>query len=259
MDKKNIEIGGEYAFRDPPKPGVEFQRVKVLELVRSKWRVRWIEPNEGLEDFVKSSSLIVPWKERQPYLRDEQRRLALARQCDRTWRGHNDPTCSAVTTVFDTTGERWIGIDNDGSLYADPEALQRLCDRIGVQVPHDEQYGYTDRFGRVHEPYELGYRLAVAFAQAEPQTVLLDIDTQQRRWEIDARDPANSYLVDLLRDFRAEFAIIRQWAGHDKAVAMREAEIERLTGLVRQAIWKLRSEQSGESVATWLERNIARH
>jgi len=37
---------------------------------------------------------------------------------------------------------------------------------------------------------------------------------------------------------------------------MREAEIERLTGLVRQAIWKLRSGRSGESVATRLERNL---
>ena len=259
MDKKSIEIGGEYAFRDPPKPGVEFQRVRVLELVRTKWRVRWLDPNEGLEDFVKSANLIVPWKERQPYLRDERRREALARQCERTWRGHNDPTCSAVTTVFDTTGERHIGIDNDGSLGADPGALQRLCDRIGVPVPHDEQFGYTDRFGKVHEPYELGHKLAIAFAQAEPETVLLDIDTQQRRWEIDARDPANHYLVDLLRDFRAEVAIIRQWAGYDKAVAMREAEIDRLTALVREAMWKLRTPNvDAEAVARWLERNLAR-
>lgn len=164
MDKRSIEIGGEYAFRDPPKPGVEFQHVKVLELVRTKWRVRRIEPNEGLEDFVKSANLIVPWKERRSFLRDEQRRADLARRCAHQWRGSNNPTCSAVSSVLDTTGEHRLGIDNDGSLYADPEALQRLCDRIGVPVPHDEQFGYTDRFGTVHEPYEFGHNLAVAFA-----------------------------------------------------------------------------------------------
>ena len=157
MDKKSIEIGGEYASRDPPKQGVEFQRVKVLELVRTKWRVRWIEPNKGLEDFVKSANLIVPWKQCQPYLRDERRREALARQCDRTWRGHNDPTCSAVTTVFDTTGERHIGIGNDGSLYADPEALQR--NRIGVPSP-------PRRAVRLHGPLRHGARAVRAWPQA---------------------------------------------------------------------------------------------
>ena len=53
MDKKQIEIGKEYALREPVKAGVEFQHVKVLDHVRgSNWRVEWIDPNPGLVDFV---------------------------------------------------------------------------------------------------------------------------------------------------------------------------------------------------------------
>lgn len=88
---------------------------------------------------------------------------------------------------------------------------------------------------------------------------MLDLDAKERRWEIDARDPANHYLVGLLNDYRAEWAIIRQWAGYDQAVAMREEEITRLSGLLRQAMWKLRETGAdAEAIAQWIERSLGR-
>lgn len=72
MLKSEIEIGAEYALREPPKRGVELQRVRVLEQTRSQWKVEWIEPNRGLVDFVKSMNLVAPWRERRALLREEE-------------------------------------------------------------------------------------------------------------------------------------------------------------------------------------------
>jgi hypothetical protein len=46
-------------------------------------------------------------------------------------------------------------------------------------------------------------------------------------------------MVGLLNEYRASWALIRQWAGHDVAVAQREAEIQRLERLVWDAIYAL--------------------
>jgi hypothetical protein len=79
MLRSEVEIGGEYAVREPTRPGVPFQRVRVLERVRAgKWRVEWLEPNPGLVDFVKSTNLIVEWRSRKRFLDNEQRHLTLA-------------------------------------------------------------------------------------------------------------------------------------------------------------------------------------
>lgn len=259
MQKEEIAIGHEYALREPPRPGVEFQRVKVLEQVRTKWRVRWIEPNPGLEDFVKSVNLIVPWKERRALLRDEEAEARLARKCQEQWDGSNGPVSNAVIQVLDMTGEAHLWIDNDGSLGATPDALQRVADRAGVAVPHSETHGYVDRGGRIHEPFDVGLNLARAFAAAEPTTVLLDIEAHQQRLEIDVRDPANHFMLPLLNRYRAEWALVRQWASHDQAVAMREAEIKRLTDILWQAIWKLRRpDEDPERLAMWIERSLRR-
>ena len=63
MRAENIEFGAEYALRDPPKLGVELQRVRVLAQVRKQWKVQWIDPNPGLVDFVRSICLVAPWKD----------------------------------------------------------------------------------------------------------------------------------------------------------------------------------------------------
>ena len=39
-------------------------------------------------------------------------------------------------------------------------------------------------------------------------------------------------MVGLLNEYRASWALIRQWAGHDAAVAEREATIQKLERLV---------------------------
>ena len=97
-----------------------------------------------------------------------------------------------------------------------------------------------DRHGRHHLPWSSALELAEAFARNEPATVLDPIDTQEHEWATEARSPGNSYLIGLLTDYRAAWAIVRQWAGHDAAIAARETRITELEHLLTQTMWDLR-------------------
>ena len=58
--------------------------------------------------------------------------------------------------------------------------------------------------------------------------------------EIEAREVGNAYLVPLLEQSRAVWALVRQWAGFDEVVASREREIERLRRVVSDAVYMLK-------------------
>jgi hypothetical protein len=47
--------------------------------------------------------------------------------------------------------------------------------------------------------------------------------------------------VPLLNEYRAAWALIRQWAGHDAAIAEREARIQQLERLVWDAVYTLQN------------------
>ena len=64
-------------------------------------------------------------------------------------------------------------------------------------------------------------------------------------------------MVPLLNEFRASWALIRQWTGHDPAIAPREAEIETLERLVWDAIYALQR-VGADSEAARLRRAIER-
>src|SRR4051812_43498594 len=80
--------------------------------------------------------------------------------------------------------------------------------------------------------------LARQFSTTEPATVLVGVESTEREW---ARDAARGqeYIVPLLNDYSASWALLRQWAGYDAAVAQREAEIQRLERLVWDAVYAL--------------------
>ncbi len=238
MQKRRIEIGGEYGLREPPRPGVPLQRVKVLELVRSsRWRVEWIEPNPGLVDFVLSPSIVVPWEQRASFLRDEESHERLLRDSKQHWPGHDHPLSGAVDTVLQSTGEV-IRSDNRGIFSCAPDVLERLAMRAGIGVP---TLGYLDRHGVHHFPFSAALDLARSFAAAEPATVLLQADIEQRIENAEARDPGNACILPVLNRHRADRALVRQWAGHDTELALRDAEIERLRTLIRRSVSELQS------------------
>lgn len=209
-------------------------------MVRSgKWRVEWVEPNPGLVDYIRSRDVIVEWGDRRGFLRDERNALALAETVERSgFPGDQHPLDRAVGLVLDASGERSVYV-HKGILHFDPDALERIATRAGTTVP-EHPSGYRDRQGEHHLPWNCALQLAEAFARSEPTTVLTPIDAQEAELSVRSRQPGEQYLVSLLTEYRAAWAIVRQWASHDAAVALREERIRQLEELLTRVLWDLR-------------------
>lgn len=70
----------------------------------------------------------------------------------------------------------------------------------------------------------------------QPAMALTAVEATEGKWAQDVRRGEDN-LVRLLNEYRASWALIRQWAGHDVAIAQREAEIQRLEWLVWDAAY----------------------
>lgn len=91
-------------------------------------------PNPGFPDYVKSPNIIVPWAERQTFLREDSNWETLERACI-DWPDREHPTTRAITQVLDATGELDLWIDNRGGLSGPADCLSRLGERVGFQFP----------------------------------------------------------------------------------------------------------------------------
>jgi hypothetical protein len=87
--------------------------------------------------------------------------------------------------------------------------------------------------------YNTGASIKRSRARVKDPSVLVGVETTESDWARQARRPGEEYIVPLLNEYRASWALIRQWAGHDAAVAQREAEIQRLERLVWDAVYAL--------------------
>jgi hypothetical protein len=117
---------------------------------------------------------------------------------------------------------------------------------------------YTDRKGILHVPFDEAVELGRKFCSAEPATVLVSVESTESEWSQTARRPGGEYIVSLLNEYRAAWALIRQWAGHDAAIAQREAQIQRLERLVWDAVYAL--QKAGlDSEAARLRRALERN
>jgi hypothetical protein len=253
MNQDDIQPGRDYGYRPNPRRHTDLERVNVIERVRRQWKVEWVDPNPGLQDYVKSANLVVPWNDRRPFLRDEQCSDRLLQSSEATWPGPEHPLTEAVDTVFAATGEN-LATGSCGALSVTRDALVRTADRARVDVP-DSPPAFVDRHGTVHLPFDHALALAKAFAAAEPQSVLLQVDAIQREYEAEARDAGNAYIVPLVNRWRAGWALCRQWAGFDQALAERDAEIERLRRIIDDTRYELRRAGNDE-LAARLDRKL---
>jgi hypothetical protein len=239
MQKTEIKVGEEYALRETQKADDPFQHVKILQHVRGKkWRAEWIDPNPGLVDYVESQQLIVRWKGRQAFLRDEDQARRLQEDNKRQGYKEDSPLANVLYEVFEATGEKGLTFYK-GVLSGPPDALERVRERSHFDRTKSSLYTYSDRYGTVHIPYVEALELAKAFCKVEPSAVLVKIESSEREWSQEAAHPGKEYMGDLLNEYRASWAIIRQWAGYDVAIAQREAQIKRLERLVWDAIYAL--------------------
>jgi hypothetical protein len=83
------------------------------------------------------------------------------------------------------------------------------------------------------------------------------VESTERDWTRKA-ERGEDYIVNLLNQYRASWALIRQWAGHDAVIAQKAAEIQRLERLVWDAVYAL--QKAGlDSEAARLRRAVERH
>lgn len=238
MEKSKIKAGTEYAVREKRVPGTTFQRVRIVEHIRgNKWKAEWIEPNPGLIDYIESSQLIVPWKEHKAYLKEEENATRLQDHNHRVGYKNNSPVDNALSEVFESVGDD-VSFYR-GTLSGKAEAVERIRARAGAAPNQNSPVAYFDRAKTLHLPFDEALELARKFCAAEPATVLVRIEGTERDWAQTARRPGEEYMIGLLNDYRAAWALIRQWAGQDAAVAQREAEIAKLERLVWDAIYAL--------------------
>ena len=129
--------------------------------------------------------------------------------------------------------------------------------RAGLTPEHNSPIAYFDRAKTLHVPLQEALELAQKFCAAEPATVLTKIEAAEREWAEEARRPGEEYIIPLLNKYRAAWALVRQWAGHDAAVAEREAHIVKLERLVWDAIYALQKAKL-DSEAARLRRALER-
>lgn len=239
MQKSEIQIGQEYLLREGKDPEAALQRVKIIQHVRGKkWKAEWIDPNPGLVDYIESQNLVVRWKDRKAYFLDEERAQRIKEDNGRRGYKEDSPLGQVLYQVFESIGEKDLGFYR-GILSGSAEALDRVRKRASFAPEEHSDLAYVDRFGKVYIPYVEALELAKAFCAAEPNTVLLSIESTEREWTQEASQPGNKYILPLLNEYRASWAIIRQWTGYDAAIAQKEAQIQRLERLVYDAIYAL--------------------
>ena len=119
------------------------------------------------------------------------------------------------------------------------EAVARVKERARLDVNKQSAAGYVDRAGRMQLTFGEAVNIAQALCAPESTAVLMNVEATERRWAREARTPGEEHMIGLLNEFGAAWALIRQWAGQDAAVAQRESEIQRLERLVLDAVYAL--------------------
>lgn len=236
MNKADIVAGGEYALRE--KRDAPIQRVRIVEHVRgNRWKADWIDPNPGLVHYVESGHLLCPWSQLKASLREESKAEQLRQHNKECGWVKDSPVDQALYQVFENVGDALNYYR--GVLSSGPEPLSRLKTRAGMAVDKSSPYTYTDQRGKIHMPFDEAVEIARRFCAAEPSVVLASIEATEQEWAREAALPGEKHMVSLLNEFRASWALLRQWAGQDAAIAQREKEIQRLERLVWDAVYAL--------------------
>ncbi|MDX6647122.1 MAG: hypothetical protein QOK40_2849 [Miltoncostaeaceae bacterium] len=237
MQTADLVEGHFYAFRERRGTDVPLRKVKLIAKVgrRGHVKVRHEDgPHPGLEEYVQTRQIVVPWGERKALVQDEERAARIQRAVKR-----DSAREEAISAVLASSGEpsacagAWVSMPED--------EIQRIVDRAGL-ADHPvalHPLGFVDRHGYVHLPLDGAERLARAFASAEPANVLLYIDDREEELRRGGNVPGDRYLHDVLRQYQPGWALARQWAGFDRAVEELQKEIVRLRSLVFRAAGEL--------------------
>lgn len=250
MQISQIEVGRKYAMRVKVSVGEPLVQVQVLEKTGHRGQVkvrRLSEPHAGLEEYAKTRQFLVPWGERQAFLKDEER----AQRFDEARQTPNQALAGAIETVMVATGYADAGADDDGTVHMEAVELREVARLAGLPQNLEDLHeaAYVDRFGELHLPVEVAEKLAHAYASAEPEIVLMYIEDKENEYRAKGYEPGERFWHDYLRECMPGFSLARYWAGHEEEIAQLRAEIERLRKLVVSAAKVL--EKAGQEREGW--------
>jgi hypothetical protein len=241
MQGDAIVVGRSYAYREKRGPGVPMLRVRLLEKVgrKGKIKIRFEDgPHPGLEEYISTRQIVCAWGERAAVIRDEQRDARL----DGYAAGLRDKALTeAAGAVLASTGEPGAYAGDTITAMHEGE-LQRILDRAGVDTPPVDLHplGYRDRHGQINLPLDAIVAVAKAFAAAEPQTVVGYLDDREEELRLKGYQPGERSYHDYLRELSPGHALARQWAGLEQEAEMLRKEIARLRTLVSRAAYDLK-------------------
>jgi hypothetical protein len=244
MESHQIEVGRRYAYREKRGPHYPMLKVRLLDKVgrKGKIKIRFEDgPHPGLEEYISTRQLVVPWGQRREVLRDEKLGAAFEAHVAKA---ADSALGQAASAVLESTGEPGAGAVATGTTMSESE-LQRIIDRAGLASAPTGLHplAYRDRHGDVHLPLEATVELARAFAAAEPTTVVGYLDDQEEEMRLRGNTPGERWWHSYLREKAPGFAIARQWAGLEQEAEILRREIARLRSLVTRAAYDL--EQAG--------------
>ena len=244
MVHEELRCGEKYGFRERPRfKTVPLECIQLLKHIRGrKWQARWIDTHPGLTDYINSAQIIIPWGERNAFLKEERDREAMQQHNEDVGFQPGSAVPDAVHDVFENIGDSGHFDIKHGSMSGSIDVIERL--RVRAKLTEAElspatPYSYMERSGRLRLPYECALKFARAFCMQEPAGVLASLEASERDFSLRATSPDNAYLIPLLNEFRASWAIVRQWCGLDAAIAAREKRISDLERLVWDAVYVL--------------------
>ena len=122
--------------------------------------------------------------------------------------------------------------------------MERIADRAGVtEQPWRQWPCFKNREGAIYMPNSLLVDLAIAFAKAEPETVLLYLDLEREKMLAEGYWRGERHQHEEILKTKPVWAIIHQWVGSKPSRDHLREEIERMRRLMWQAVEVL--EQNG--------------
>jgi hypothetical protein len=171
----------------------------------------------------------------------------------------NSVVWEAISFVVDATGEDSMHTwDAHGihRLKIEGSETARIEERFGLEpLESSHPAAFVDREGMLNLPFQAAEALAMHIADKEPQAVLLFIKEHEEELLAAGYQPGLRHRHEILRRYQPAYALARQWAGLQGEAQLLTREIDRLRGIVSQAIW-MPKEAGADSAARRLERAL---
>lgn len=253
------------------------ERAKYLEPAPKgrKCLVRFLD-REGREEWVPRERLIVLWDEREGWLEEERRMVAVV---EVSAHAYETPQFDAVSSLL-SDGEFLDGVElgytrQECCTVQIPD-LAAVCGRLGMDPDElrREPLAFLTDDGRFVGPWSLAVKIAKRVAELNAEAVMQMVMDEEERIELESvhgwtytvgREREERWVPpERLKDHHTkrlvELNIVREWCGReiierlDELEALR-AEVQRLGQLVERAIVELRR-CGRDSIASTMESDL---